>query len=142
MHSFLIQIFIFHSRFYHHNGTICRSYNHSIFEPAKNTIRITEKIQKEQAENLQRERERAEKLKKEIIKEKVKLSDARREYKKNLSIEARYDNLVNVLQTKLDDIDIELDELVNLLKVNRNSIIIIDSDKNPLFDLNKFDKKS
>lgn len=49
--------------------------------------------------------DRLETLKKEIIKEKVKLSDARREYKKNLSIEARYENLVDVLQREIQELD-------------------------------------
>lgn len=54
----------------------------------------------------QEEIDRLEDLKKEIIKEKVKLSDARREYKKHLSVEARYDNLVDVLKNSLANIDL------------------------------------
>ena len=73
--------------------------------------------------------DRLETLKKEIIKEKVKLSDARREYKKNLSIEARYENLVDVLQTKLNDIDIDTGETfgkyVQKPKINKTAILCI-----------------
>lgn len=54
----------------------------------------------------QEEIDRLEELKKEIIKEKTKLSDARREYKKYLSNEARYDNLVDVLKKGLEDVDL------------------------------------
>lgn len=73
--------------------------------------------------------DRLETLKKEIIKEKVKLSDARREYKKNLSIEARYENLVDVLQTKLNDIDIDTGEAfgkyVQKPKIHKTAILCI-----------------
>lgn len=73
--------------------------------------------------------DRLETLKKEIIKEKVKLSDARREYKKNLSIEARYENLVDVLQTKLNDIDIDTGETfgkyVQKPKVEKTAILCL-----------------
>ena len=53
----------------------------------------------------QEEIDRLEGLKKELIKERVKLSDARREYKKYLSNEARYENLVDVLKRGLKDIE-------------------------------------
>lgn len=56
----------------------------------------------------QEEIERLEEIKKEIIKEKIKLSDTRREYKKELMSEARYENLVDVLKSeisKLDDLE-------------------------------------
>lgn len=53
----------------------------------------------------QEEIDRLEELKKELIKERVKLSDARREYKKYLSNEARYENLVDVLKEGLQDVD-------------------------------------
>ena len=44
------------------------------------------------------------KKKEEEYKERVRLQDARREYNKNLRIEARYDNLVDILKDELKDI--------------------------------------
>lgn len=77
----------------------------------------------------QEEIDRLEGLKKEIIKEKVKLSDARREYKKNLSIEARYDNLVDVLKEALKDINIittePFGEYVHTEKEGKSAILCI-----------------
>lgn len=49
----------------------------------------------------QEEIDRLDELKREIYKEKVKLSDARREYRKELMAEARYENLVDVLRDSL-----------------------------------------
>lgn len=49
--------------------------------------------------------DRLETLKTEIIKEKIKLSDTRREYKKHLSVEARYENLVDVLREEINNLD-------------------------------------
>lgn len=45
--------------------------------------------------------ERLELVQKELAKERIKLSDARREYKKELMTEARYENLVDVLRDGL-----------------------------------------
>lgn len=42
----------------------------------------------------------------EEYKERVRLQDARREYNKELRAEARYENLVEILQDKLSDIDV------------------------------------
>ena len=53
----------------------------------------------------QEEIERLENLKKEVYKEKIKYQDARREYRKELMAEARYENLVDVLKSALDNID-------------------------------------
>lgn len=53
----------------------------------------------------QEEIDRLESLKREIIKEKVKLSDTRREYKKHLTNEARYENLVDVLKEEIKELD-------------------------------------
>ena len=49
--------------------------------------------------------DRLEELKRQIIKEKVKLSDARREYKKDLMSEARYENLVDILKKEINNTD-------------------------------------
>ena len=47
----------------------------------------------------QEELDRLETLKKEVYKEKIKYQDARREYRKELMAEARYENLVDVLKS-------------------------------------------
>jgi predicted phosphodiesterase len=49
----------------------------------------------------QEEIDRLELLKKELIKEKVKVSDAKREYRKHLTNEARYENLVDVFSREI-----------------------------------------
>ena len=61
--------------------------------------------------------DRLETLKTEIIKEKIKLSDTRREYKKHLSVEARYENLVDVLREEINNLD-ELELHHNVIHKN------------------------
>ena len=53
----------------------------------------------------QEELDRLETLKKEVYKEKIKYQDARREYRKELMAEARYENLVDVLKSALQNLD-------------------------------------
>ena len=55
----------------------------------------------------QDEIDRLEQLKKEVYKEKIKYQDARREYRKELTSEARFENLIDVLKAEI----INLDEL-------------------------------
>ena len=51
----------------------------------------------------QEELDRLETLKEEVYKEKIKYQDARREYRKELMAEARYENLVDVLKSALQN---------------------------------------
>lgn len=53
----------------------------------------------------QEEIDRLENLKNEVYKEKVKFQDARREYRKYLSNEARYENLVDILKKEISNMD-------------------------------------
>lgn len=53
----------------------------------------------------QDEIDRLEQLKKEVYKEKIKYQDARREYRKELTSEARFENLIDVLKTEIVNLD-------------------------------------
>lgn len=53
----------------------------------------------------QDEIDRLEQLKKEVYKEKIKYQDARREYRKELTSEARFENLIDVLKAEIANLD-------------------------------------
>lgn len=53
----------------------------------------------------QDEIDRLEQLKKEVYKEKIKYQDARREYRKELTSEARFENLIDVLKAEIVNLD-------------------------------------
>ena len=53
----------------------------------------------------QEEIDRLEQLKKEVYKEKIKYQDARREYRKDLTSEARFENLIDVLKQEISNLD-------------------------------------
>lgn len=53
----------------------------------------------------QDEIDRLEQLKKEVYKEKIKYQDARREYRKELTSEARFENLIDVLKVEIANLD-------------------------------------
>lgn len=53
----------------------------------------------------QDEIDRLEQLKKEVYKEKIKYQDARREYRKELTSEARFENLIDVLKAEITNLD-------------------------------------
>lgn len=62
-------------------------------------------MQKEDDARTDEDIQRLNTIKNEVYKEKVKLSDQRREYRKALSKEARYENLVNVLREEISELD-------------------------------------
>ena len=86
-----------------HPDSLRKSFNAGRYSGYAVYKHFTEKFENEYCSS--EEIDRLETLKTEIIKEKVKLSDARREYKKNLSIEARYENLVDILQREIQELD-------------------------------------
>lgn len=86
-----------------HPDSLRKSFNAGRYSGYAVYKHFTEKFENEYCSS--EEIDRLETLKTEIIKEKVKLSDARREYKKNLSIEARYENLVDILKREIQELD-------------------------------------
>lgn len=77
----------------------------------------------------QEEIDRLEQLKKEIYKEKIKYQDMRREYRKELTSEARFENLVDVLKTEISALDelpmYQYGESVPRLKESKSAILTL-----------------
>lgn len=77
----------------------------------------------------QEEIDRLEQLKKEIYKEKIKYQDMRREYRKELTSEARFENLVDVLKTEISALDelpmYQYGESVSRLKESKSAILTL-----------------
>jgi len=62
----------------------------------------------------------------ELYKERVKLQDARREYNKNLRTEARYENLVDVLKERMEDLaDLPLENFGEFVNYNEEKCAIL-----------------
>ena len=86
-----------------HPDSLRKSFNAGRYSGYAVYKHFTEKFENKYCSS--EEIERLEELKREIYKEKIKLSDTRREYRRHLTNEARYENLVDTLKSEIKDLE-------------------------------------